>query len=269
MKNESNRTVPVTHLGITAWSVPWDADELCRRAEKIGLEALHLDLGSGDDGYEMTRPENREAWLERTVRHGLRIASLALNDLCGHGFTAGLRDLRSERALETLKRGAETAAAMRIPTISVPHFFDNRITDGEAFHASAEALRLLCDLAEDAGTLICTENVLGVADLERLWDAVDRKNLRLMFDTQNYSAMGGPDAAEVFVQWQKYCGPYIHVKDGIRPGLGDRCLGKGDSDFQKTLTAVLDTGYTGDLIMESNYADEETLREDIELLRQY
>ena len=255
-------------IGITAWSVPWDADELCRRAEKIGLKSLHLDLGSGDDGYGMTRPEERQAWLERTERHGLRIASLALNDLCGHGFTAGLKDPKSARALETLKRGVETAAAMGIQTISVPHFFDNRITDEASFRASAEALRLLCDLSADAGTLICTENVMGVADLERLWNAVDRENLRLMFDTQNYSAMGGPDAAEVFIRWQEYCGPYIHVKDGIRPGLGDRTLGKGDSDFRKTLAAVRKSVYDGDLILESNYDDEETLKGDIELLRQ-
>ena len=83
--------IPVCPEVLGGLPVPWDVDELCCRAKKIGLEALHLDLGSGDDGYALTRPENQQAWLERAAHHGLRIASLALNDLCGHGFTAGLR----------------------------------------------------------------------------------------------------------------------------------------------------------------------------------
>ena len=76
-------------IGITAWSVPWDADELCRRAEKIGLEALHLDLGSGDDGYALTRPEERQAWLERTERHGLRIGRWRSTICAGMGLPRG------------------------------------------------------------------------------------------------------------------------------------------------------------------------------------
>ena len=62
--------IPVCAEVLGGLPVPWDVDELCCRAKKIGLEALHLDLGSGDDGYALTRPENWQAWLERAARHG-------------------------------------------------------------------------------------------------------------------------------------------------------------------------------------------------------
>ena len=254
-------------LGITQWNVPWKREELCIRAEKLGMTSLHLELGSADEGYPMIRPENREAWLESTETHHLRIVSLALNDLCGHGFTAGIGDPHSEIALATLKYGVETAAAMGIPSISVPHFFANRITDDESFRASAEALQLLCNLAGDKGILIHTENVLNHTELTRLWNEVDRDNLRLLFDSQNYSAMAGTDASEIFVKWRTYCGDYLHFKDGITPELGNRPLWQGTSSFEETFSTVLKSGYSGAMILESNYADEAELEKDLKKIR--
>lgn len=254
-------------IGITQWSTPWKQEDICACAEKTGLSALHLELGSAADAYPMTRPENRDAWLENASRRGLKIVSLALNDLCAHGFTAGLNDPRSGIALTTLKLGVETAAAMGIPSISVPHFFANEITDTDAFRASAEALRLLCDLASEHGILIHTENVLDHDRLTDLWNEVNRENLRLLFDSQNYSAMAGIDAAEIFRKWKDRCGDYIHIKDGDAPALGDRPLWQGSCGFESVFSAVLESGYSGALILESNYADETELKRDIEKVR--
>ena len=254
-------------IGITQWNGPWKQEELCKQAERAGLESLHLELGSPEDGYPMTKPENREMWLNSAEEHHLKLVSLALNDLCGHGFTAGLRAPQSERAVATMKYGVETAAAMRIPSISVPHFFANRITDRDSFNASAEALRFLCDLAADSGILIYTENVLNNSELEQLWDEVDRDNLRLLFDSQNYAAMAGMDATVIFQKWQGYCGSFLHLKDGITPSLGDRALWQGNSNFERIFSIIRNSGFTGDLILESNYVDEAQLKADVEKVR--
>lgn len=255
-------------IGITQWNGPWAQKDLCMQAERAGLESLHLELGSSEDGYPMSRPEIQCGWLENTERYHLQIVSLALNDLCGHGFTAGLKAPQSETAVATMKYGVETARAMGIPSISVPHFFANRITDRDSFDASVEALRFLCDMAADNGILIHTENVLSNPELERLWNEVDRENLRLLFDSQNYAAMAGLDAAEIFQKWQGYCGSYLHIKDGITPTLGDQPLWKGNSNFERIFNVIRNSGFTGDLILESNYADEATLLQDMKQVSQ-
>ena len=250
-------------MGITQWTVPWKGKELCSRAESMGISVLHLDLGSAAKGYPMTKRENREEWLEGAANYHLQIVSLALNDLGNHGFTAGLWDVHSQIALTTLRYGVEIANAMGIPSISVPHFFDNRIVDEHTLHFSAQALRYLCDLAAEHGIMIYTENVLDHARLQQLWEEVDRENLRLLFDTQNYSAMAGLDAREIFLHWQKHCGSYIHLKDGDAPSLGNQHLWQGTSGFEEVFSAVLNSGYSGDVILESNYADEDSLQGDV------
>ena len=254
-------------IGVTQWTVPWKGEELCHKAQGMGISVLHLDLGSAEKGFPMMKPENRAEWLESAERHHLRIVSLALNSLCKHGFIAGLEDARSEIAQTTLRYGVETARTMGIPSISVPHFNDNHIIDDETLRASAGALRYLCDLAAEHGILVYTENVLDNARLTRLWEAVNRDNLRLLFDTQNYSAMAEIDAREIYHRWQAHCGDFIHLKDGDVPDLGNRRLWQGTSGFEAIFSAVLDGDYAGEMILESNYADEESLRGDVEAVR--
>jgi len=253
-------------LGITQWTVPWKDKELCKRAENMGLSTVHLDLGSVAKGYPMMNLETQEIWLEQTQEHHLRIVSLALNDLCNNGFMGGIGNSKSEIAVSTMEKGIETARRMNIPSVSVPHFYDNRIKNEADLSIAAEALRFLCDMAAEQGILVYTENVLGKENLERLWGMVNRENLRLLFDTQNYAAMGNVDATEIFLAWQSLCGTYVHLKDGDG-ALGNRTLGKGRSDFDRILSVLLRCEYTGAMILESNYTDQETLEADISLLQ--
>lgn len=256
----------VNKLGITQWTVPWGIADLCAQAQALSLSVVHIDLGSSAKGYPMTNRGMQEKWLEQIAEHHLEIVSLALNDLCNHGFTAGLKDAQSEIAIRTMKYGVQTACQMHIPAISVPHFFANCIRDEQSFAASVEALRFLCDLAWDAGILIYTENVLNLSELNRLWQKVNRDNLRLLFDTQNYAAMGNVDAAEIFRYWQHYCGAYIHLKDGDS-SLGNRLLWAGNSGFERVFAEILSSNYEGDMILESNYADREALQNDLTAVR--
>lgn len=257
----------LSEIGVTQWTVPWKDNELCQKAQGQGLSLLHLDLGSAEEGYPMTDPARREFWLENASHHQIGIVSLALNDLCNHGFAAGLDDARSETAVRTMKYGVETAHAMGIPSVSVPHFFANRIEDEFSFHSAAQALCALCDHAAEYGILVYTENVLSHPELERLWNEVDRQNLRLLFDTQNYSAMSQTDAADIFLKWKDLCGDYIHLKDGDTPALGNKTLWNGTSGFERVFSAVLSSGYSGGMILESNYRNEDELMTDTRRVR--
>lgn len=251
-------------LGVTAWTVQWEAETLCRQAQALHLSALHVDLGSAAKGYPLTQPHNQESWLSQAAQHHLEIVALSLNGLCKHGFAFGLS--RSEIAVSTMRHGVETARAMGIPAITVPHFFDNAITDAQSLAAAAEALRFLCDLAAEYGKLVYTENVLDHAHLTRLWEQVNRANLRLLFDTQNYAALSSVDAADIFVKWQPFCGNFIHLKDGDG-ALGNKTLWQGTGDFERVLSTVIASGYEGAMILESNYENAETLRADLGALR--
>ena len=260
--DERRKIAMPNRVGITQWTVPWKEEELCSRAEAMGLSVLHLDLGSAEKGYPMMHPQIRSAYIEGAEQHHLQIVSLALNDLCNHGFTAGLKDARSEIAIATMKNAVETARKMHIPSLSVPHFFDNLIQDEDSFLATIEALRYLCDLAQEHGVVVYTENVLSDSNLSRLWQEVNRENLHLLFDTQNYAAMTNVNATEIFMKWQKYCGTYVHLKDGD-DALGNRPLWKGTSNFDNTFSVIIRNHFSGDLILESSYAGQEMLQMDL------
>lgn len=89
-------------------------------------------------------------------------------------------------------------------------------------------------------------------DTVRLFDAVDRKNLRLYFDLQNYyinSDLYTPDIIEPLY-------PYIvqvHAKDGKGSDLSGAPLGEGDVDLLRSIEVLKLFGYDGWFVSENYY----------------
>ena len=253
-------------IGMTQWQLPVPMADCVRATAELGLEAVQVDLGPAAKGYPLTDPALQARLLEDAARTGVALVSLVLNDLCGNGFVRAPGDPRRDIAYETLRRGVETAARMGVPTICMPSFFDNRISDADSYARTVEAIRYICDLGAEKGITIYTENVMDPAALLRFFDDMDRPALRLLFDSQNYRQMVNGDAAAVFEAARDRVGDFLHIKDGVK-GLGDAPLGEGNSDLRRTLKIIVSCGFRGTFILENKYGTLEEARNEAAVLR--
>lgn len=253
-------------LGVTQWCLPCAAEDCVEAAASLGLQAVQVDLGAAEAGYPMQDTALQQRLLADAARYGVKIVSVVLNDLCKNGFVHGPDDPRCETAYRTMTCGIETAARMGVPSVCLPSFFDNRIAGAEGYARTVAALRYLCGLGAARGVTVYTENVLGADALARLFRDVGCANLRLLFDSQNYSFMAGLDAVPVFEAAKTHVGDFLHVKDGV-DALGSAPLGSGSSGFERTLHALVSGGFRGYYILENKYASMEAAADEIAVLR--
>lgn len=77
------------------------------------------------------------------------------------------------------------------------------------------------------------------------------RQLRLLFDSQNYSVFGHDYAVDVLqTHWDKL-GNHLHVKDG--GDMGTMLLGTGSSPFTQIMDVLRKRGYAGTIVLENNY----------------
>lgn len=253
-------------LGVTQWSLPCAPVDCVEMAAALDLQAVQIDLGAAETGYLLTDAALQSRLCTDAERYGVRIVSVVCNDLCQNGFVHAPGDSRRETAYRTLALGVETAARMGVPSVCLPSFFDNRITGEEGYTRTVEALRYACGLGAQCGVTVYTENVMDAAALSRFFQDVGSENLRLLFDSQNYAFMAGIDAVPVFLSARARVGDFLHVKDGV-DGLGRAPLGKGTSGFDRTLQALVASGFSGYYILENHYATQEAAKSEIAGLR--
>ena len=114
-----------------------------------------------------------------------------------------------------------------------------------------------CDEAAKDGITIAAENTLSTEHTKRFLNEIDRSNLKLYFDTQNYFLHKEYDTPQMLDDlFEHVC--EIHVKDGKGKDLSGALLGKGDTDFYGSIEIIKKHGYNGWVVIE-NYYDQRPL----------
>lgn len=263
-------------FGICQWSFPIEGPYACRIASQLGLEGIELDLGDYERNFPLSNKVIQQAYLEANEKWGISYPSIAVNALCNYGMTNPPNTKKGEIALITIRKGIETAEALKIPIVQLPSFFDGEIKSEEDFKHVVNCLKFSCDYAMERGVIIGTENVLSVDDNKRLIKEVGFSNLKIYFDLQNHYFFKGYKIPEVL----RELAPYIcevHAKDGKSGQLSGALLGKGDVDFFKSVEVLKEIKYKGWINLE-NYYDRkpinrgdkdpfELIKEDIKVLK--
>lgn len=243
-------------LGVTQWSLPGNGVFAIQTVAEAGLKGLQIELGSYERGFHMAQPRMREYYMKEAQKYNISFPSLVLNDLHYEGL---INDKGSEKyniAYESVKLGIETARAMGIKAVMIPHFLDNEIKSQQDFDRTADALKYACDLAGDDIT-IASEAIISAFRHVELVKKVGRKNLKIFHDSQNYKLFRNYDQLETIDGFYDYMIDQIHVKDGIGV-VSSALLGKGDSNFYGTIDYLKKRNYSGWLILE-NYYDRQPL----------
>lgn len=263
-------------IGICHWSLPMEGPYGIKLAAELGLQGIQLDVGSYERGFLLSLPAVQKAYLEMSQKHNVTITSLAVRELDNYGLTREDGTKEKDIALEAVMTAVDIAEAMGITNVMVPSFEASDIKTQVDFNSLVNILKQACDKAINKSIIISTENLLSIEENKNLFEKVDRPNLSLYFDTQNYNLRKNYNAAEMV----EALFPYIcevHAKDGRNGFMSGALLGEGDSGFYDTLEALKKNKYDGWIVLENYYDQEplsltgkgpiELLKEDVSILK--
>jgi sugar phosphate isomerase/epimerase len=143
-----------------------------------------------------------------------------------------------------------------------------------AFDHTVSALKQLSDRAARHDMTLALENVLlpqeiaySAADLIELIDAVDRENVRALFDCGHAHRAGYESSAFVFEIAPYLC--HVHVNDNDGSCDLHQQLGTGTIDFASMFDALEASNYTGAVVVETAYRSAAELKESARLIGEY
>lgn len=263
-------------LGACDWGLPGAGLFAPYIARDCGLDTLSLRIGVYENDYPLTQPDMQRYYLNAQQETGISYCAIALNDFDNIPMHARPGTPQYDIVWDLLRRAVQTAKALGVSIIQVPAFAESEIKTDEDRALSARALQYLCDEAGASGIRVATENLMNKQEFEALYQAVDRKNFYLYFDSQNYHLFRGYSETGILEDLYPYMCDQLHVKDGLGAMSGG-LLGTGDSGFHETIAWLDQHDYTGCILLE-NYYDQlplrtqaqnpfDLLREDIRILK--
>ncbi len=263
-------------IGICEWSLPVSGSEACKMAASLGIDGIQLNIGDADKGFPLSQKSLQDAYLKAADEFGVAFPSIAVRTTDYYSMMAPEGSEDRETVMTAIEKAIDAAAAMNIPLVMIPQFVKSAITTESDFQCVVNTLKKVCEDAAEKGVTIATENLLHVEELHRLFEEVDRKNLKLYFDTQNYYLNKDYDTPSLIDPFMPYICE-VHVKDGKNKDLSGALLGTGDTNFYQSMEKLLSLEYDGWFVSE-NYYDQpplnlinddpsELIRQDIEILK--
>lgn len=239
-------------LGIVEWALPLMGPACVAWAAELGLQGIELEFGDFEKGFPLSNERIRNTYLDYGAKYGVAFPSLALNAFARNGMSQPRESGKGLAAVETIKKGIETAAAMKIGVVQFPSFDDGRINSEQDFRNTVEKLRLACRLAGPHGIVVASENILSAQETERLVDEVSHDNFKILFDTQNYYLEKGYNEAELLRKIHRHV-IQIHIKDGYNKSISSALIGEGENGFMETAEVILETECAEWLLLENYY----------------
>ncbi|MDQ7864993.1 TIM barrel protein [Peribacillus frigoritolerans] len=141
-------------------------------------------------------------------------------------------------------------------------FLDGEIKTEEDFQRVVECLKFACDKCEGSEIIIATENLLSIEENKRLFKEVNRQNLKLYFDTQNYYLNREYNTVEMVKELYPYICE-VHVKDGNNALSGALFRARRHKLFRNVKSFKKKKNYTGWVHLE-NYYDQKPLSDSSE-----
>lgn len=241
------------NLGICQWSLPVAGPYGVKVAKELGFSGIQIDIGSYEDNFPLSHPLVQKGYKYYSEKYDIELLSIAVRPLDLYGTTRPKGDERKEIALLAIEKSIAAAKSLEISRVMLPNFQDGEIKTNNDFKNVVETLKWACDLAAKSNIEIATENLLSAMELKKLFREVDRKNLTLYFDTQNYFLNHRYDTASLIQDFKEYLCDEIHVKDGAENVLSGALLGEGASAFDKSSEALKKINYNGWLVLENYY----------------
>lgn len=248
-------------VGICQWSLPIEGPYACKLASDLGFDGIQLDLGKYERGFPLSKEVVQQAYLEMSEKYEISFPSIAITELDFISMVAPVGTEDAYLASMAIRKAVDAAEAMGISMVMLPSFEKSNIKTEVEFQRAVTVLREACDYAENRKVKIATENLLSVGEIQRLFEEVNRENLSLYFDTQNYFLNKGLHTPDLIEPFFPYMCDQVHIKDGKVGELSGSLIGRGDTCFEDSMEILRSLNYCGWLIYE-NYYDRKPLSEE-------
>jgi sugar phosphate isomerase/epimerase len=216
-----------------------------------------LNIGDYERGFPMSRKLVQDAYLEMAETNGIEFPSMAARVTDYYTMFPSVDREESEIVRDGIGKAVEACAAMGIPCLFIPTFVKSEITTQQEWDDAVEVFKWACDDAGEQNITIGAENTFSAADTRRFLADIDRPNLKVYFDTQNYYLHKEYDTPALLDELFDVVYE-IHVKDGKGKDLSGALLGQGDTDFFGSINVMKKRGYGGWIVSE-NYYDRKPL----------
>lgn len=239
--------------GFCEWSLNARGLELCKILADQGLTCMQVGVGTEAlTGKGLADPALVEEYLEGSEKYNIDICGTVPISLDYFSYTRPKCPEEEEMAVKMINMAIDLCSVFDCKTYLLPALNNSAIVDGPSFHRAVAQLKRFCDKAAEMGVVTLFESTLSVSRTIDVLEAVDHPMLKLFFDSQNTYAYDGTFAAG----WFKELSPLIyeiHLKDGVDSILSGSILGEGTSGFHKTAQAIIDSGFSGNLLLENCY----------------
>jgi 2-epi-5-epi-valiolone 7-phosphate 2-epimerase len=239
-------------FGICGWVLPVDGPWVCKTAADIGFDGVQLELGDYERGFPLSRKVVQDAYLDAAAVSGIEFPSLVTRV----GDYYSLVDEPGSRDHEIVKQGIhkaiDTAHAMGIKRVMIPTFVKSEIRTERHFEIAVQLMQEACDAAGERGIEIAAENPMTPEKTRQYFSAIQRENLSLYFDLQNYYLNWGADTPKLLSELYDLVSE-VHAKDGKGKDLSGAPLGEGDVSFFESVRVLQDKEYSGWIVSENYY----------------
>lgn len=225
----------------------------------FGLDGMSIEMGTNFHGYPIWQKKIQEYYLDEQQKYGIEYVNIAMSDLDFNPIHAKPGTPTYNHVKNMLKNAVESAAAMKISTIMVCCFEQSLIKTDEELERAAKMIQYACDLADEKDVTIGWETPLNNEKSGQLLGLVDRKNIGIFYDSQNYLFDGKLDQPTELEKIYDLLIPQIHVKDGVET-KSSALLGMGNTKFYEQVEVFRKHNYQGWVILE-NYYDRAPLRD--------
>jgi sugar phosphate isomerase/epimerase len=262
-------------FGVCEWSLKARGRDLCKIVAEQKLDCLQLGIGEEVFGGKGLGSQAMiEEYLESSEEYGIEICSLSPQFVDQYSFTMPQATQEEQIVVDLVDKTIGLCTTFGCKSFLLPVLGKNGICDGPSFHRAVSYIKRFGEKASEKGIETCLEINQSVEQVYNLLDAVGNPMVKIFFDSQNLYALNGTSMARYFKELVDFIGG-VHLKDGIGPMLSGSLLGEGTSGFFRTAQAIIDSNYSGSLIIESVYdkasvcnqgAPTELLTKDVALL---
>ena len=243
-------------LGVCEWSVLFRGRNLCESAKISGLNCVQLGVGTEIfKGEGLSSEKLVEEYQQASQELGVEIVSISPQFVDEYSFTMPRTTEEIEIVDHLIGYTMKMCEKFHCNSFLLPVLCRNDIVDGTSFHNAVSYIRKYAREAREKNLEIYLELNQDLSQLHNLLDAVDCSNVKVFFDSQNLYAQRGISMAKYFTSLSRenLIGG-VHVKDGNGGMLSGSLLGEGTSGFYKTCDAILESEYSGPILIESVYS---------------
>ena len=233
-------------------SFPWkDWKKEFRRANSIGFNQIEWLLdGNNDSQNPIALSSGQKKILELSSKYNIKVKSLCAHSLMDGGLLHS-DILNVENSKNKLLKILSWASAINVDYVVLPIMDAMSIQNDSA---KEKLKKILQEVVNSSHPIVLLESDLNARQLMSFIDGTNMKNLGVLYDLGNATALGFDIKSELQIL-HTYIRE-VHIKDRYKNNGGSMRLGNADTQLKIAIQTLKDLSWQGSIILETPVFDD-------------